>query len=105
MKTSNTFNGVQNSTGPKTPEKDKNGNTEVEQNKDLNESGDSQVQQGQEIVNEEEQNDIVNGQGGDAAEEYINSAANTKTSMANDTPLNNENGYNSSKSQDTKGRI
>lgn len=94
METTNTFNGVNNSTGPKTPEKDKQGNTEVEQNDNVNTSGDSQVQQGEEVVNEEGQNDIVNGQDGSAAEEFINSAANHRTSEANDSPLNNENGYN-----------
>lgn len=105
METTNTFNGVNNATGPKTPEKDKKGNTEVEQNDNVNTSGDSQVQQGEEIVNEEEQNDIVNGQGGDAAEEFINSAANYSTSEANDSPLNNENGYNSKSTPAPQGRM
>ncbi len=105
METTNTFNGVNNATGPKTPEKDNRGNTEVEQNDNVNTSGDSQVQKGEEIVNEEEQNDIVNGQGGDAAEEFINSAANLRTSQANDTPLNNENGYNSKNKVVPQGRL
>lgn len=97
METTNTFNGVNNATGPKTPEKDKKGNTEVEQNDDLNSSGDSQVQQAEEVVNEEEQNDIVNGQGGAAAEEFVDSAANYRTRDANDTPLINEESYTSKK--------
>ena len=87
METTNTFNGVNNKTGPKTPETDKNGNTNVERNDDLNSSGDSQVQQGEEIVNEEQQNDIVNGEGGDAAEEFVDSASNERTRDANETPL------------------
>ena len=105
MDTTNTFNGVNNSTGPKTPETDKKGNTNVEQNDELNSSGDSQVQHGEEIVNEEEQNEIVNGQGGDAAEEFVDSAANQRTIDANDTPLNNVNGYSSSRSETKQGRV
>ncbi len=97
METTNTFNGVNNATGPKTPEKDNKGNTEVEQNDELNSSGDSQVQQAEEVVNEEEQNDIVNGQGGAAAEEFVDSAANHRTRDANDIPLINEDSYTSKK--------
>ncbi|MCY7420829.1 MAG: hypothetical protein LH478_03690 [Chitinophagaceae bacterium] len=105
METKNTFNGVNNATGPKTPETDKKGNPDVEQNDDLNSSGDSQAQQGEEIVNEEEQNDIVNGQGSNAAEEYVDAAANQRTSDANDTPLINENGYKGNKTQTTQGSV
>lgn len=88
MEIKNTFNGGPNLNGPKTPEKDKMGNKQVEQ--DSNEaktSGDSQVQEGQNIVNEQEQNDIVNNQGGDGAEEYVNDEANINTKMANKDPI------------------
>lgn len=105
MKPTNTFNGVNNATGPKTPEKDKEGNTEVEQKDELNSSGDSQVQQADEIVNEEEQNDIVNGQSGAAAEEFVDSAASYQPKDENDAPQINVSGYSSNKNESPKGRI
>lgn len=105
MDTTNTFNGVNNATGPKTPEKDKKGNTEVEQNDNVNTSGDSQVQQGEEIVNEEEQNDIVNGQDGAAAEEFINSTPNHSISGASATPLINEDGDNNKNTMVSQARV
>lgn len=91
METNNLYAGGPKNIGVNTPEKDKLGNKEVEQNEQPNTSGDSEPQDGKNIVNEQDQNRVVNGDGGEAAEEYITSAGNN-TRKANDTPFNNENG-------------
>lgn len=91
MEIKNLFNGGADNSGPNTPTKDKNGNEQIELSNDPKTSRDSEVQDGKDVVNEQEQNDIVNGQDGSAAEEYVNSA-NNSTKVANDSPLNNENG-------------
>jgi hypothetical protein len=91
MEISNTYNGGPKETGVKTPEKDNEGNSSVNQDNNPKTSGDSQPQEGKEVVNEQEQNDIVNGQGGEGVEEFVDIAA-SNTRQANDSPLNNENG-------------
>jgi hypothetical protein len=85
MEIKNTYNGGADINGPKTPEKDKLGNTSVEKDDDPKTSGDSQPQQGENVVNAQEQNDVVNGQDGTGAEEFVDSA-NANTEKANTNP-------------------
>ncbi len=63
--------------GPKSPKKEEDIAPVEKQNDDLNTSGDSQVQQGEQIVNEQDQDNIVNPQEGEGIEEFVNEAANS----------------------------
>ncbi len=76
--------------GPKTPEQDPKGNDQVEKDNGAKSSGESNPQDGKNVVNEQDQNDIVNGQNGAGIEEFVDSAANN-TRKGNDSALNNEN--------------
>lgn len=102
MEIQNTFNGKADNVGPKTPNTDKvtkGGTVNGGSTYNPNESGDSAVQEGEGVVNQQNQNVAVNGQEGvtvngqevTGGEEYI-SDVNRNTVQANDTPLNNENG-------------
>lgn len=85
MEIKNTYNGGADVNGPKTPETDKHGNDSVQKDNDAKTSGDSQPQQGDNVVNQQEQNDVVNGQDGNGAEEFVDSA-NNNSEKANTNP-------------------